>query len=167
MDKQKQLGTSSSDRGDHLGLVRGLQNKNKGKVSQAFKNKANSFGAWVSQSVKCRTLDLGSGHDLTVHEIKPHIRLCWQLGDCLGYSLSPSVPLSLPCSHSLSQTIKHFFKRENKANSQWNHTDSYDLMSEKTQGHTKSRFCFSGNRGDSEEHELHKKALLGELKIRG
>ena len=27
--------------------------------------KANQ-GAWVAQSVKCQTLDLGSGHDLTV-----------------------------------------------------------------------------------------------------
>ena len=29
-----------------------------------------SWGAWVSQSVKCLTLGFGSGHDLTVGEFK-------------------------------------------------------------------------------------------------
>ena len=28
-------------------------------------------GVWVAQSVECPALDFGSGHDLTVHEIKP------------------------------------------------------------------------------------------------
>ena len=35
-----------------------------------------TWGAWVAQSVKCPTLDFGSGHDLTVHEFQPCIRLC-------------------------------------------------------------------------------------------
>ena len=30
----------------------------------------------MTQSVKCPTLDFGSGHDLMVHEMEPCIRLC-------------------------------------------------------------------------------------------
>ena len=33
------------------------------------------WGTWVAQSVKCSTLDLSSGHDVTVCEIEPHVRL--------------------------------------------------------------------------------------------
>ena len=33
-------------------------------------------GAWVAQAVKCPTLDFSSGHDLTVHELEPHVGLC-------------------------------------------------------------------------------------------
>ena len=33
-------------------------------------------GPWVAQSVKCPTLDLGLGHDLTIHEFEPRIGLC-------------------------------------------------------------------------------------------
>ena len=33
------------------------------------------MGAWVAQSVKRPTLDFGSGHDLMVPEIGPHIGL--------------------------------------------------------------------------------------------
>ena len=32
-------------------------------------------GTWMAQSVKRPTLSFGSGHDLKVHEFKPHIRL--------------------------------------------------------------------------------------------
>ena len=35
---------------------------------------AASQGAWVTQSVKHPTLDLGSGHDLTVCEFEPCVR---------------------------------------------------------------------------------------------
>ena len=34
------------------------------------------WGTWVAQSVKYLTLGFGSGHDLMVCEVKPHIRLC-------------------------------------------------------------------------------------------
>ena len=34
-----------------------------------------TWGTWVAQLVKCPTLGLCSGHDLTVHEFKPHIML--------------------------------------------------------------------------------------------
>ena len=33
-------------------------------------------GLLVAQSGKRPTLGLGSGHDLTVHEIEPHVGLC-------------------------------------------------------------------------------------------
>ena len=33
-------------------------------------------GAWVALSVKRLTLNFGSGHDLTVREFNPCIRLC-------------------------------------------------------------------------------------------
>ena len=58
-------------------------------------------GIWVAQSLKHQTLDLGSGHDLTVHEFKLRIGLCADgvepVWDSLSLSLSlcPSlVPLS-------------------------------------------------------------------------
>ena len=37
--------------------------------------KTKSWGAWVAQSVEYLTLDFGSGHDLTVCEIKPPVGL--------------------------------------------------------------------------------------------
>ena len=33
------------------------------------------WGIWAAQSVKWPALAFGSGHDLTVHEIEPHVRL--------------------------------------------------------------------------------------------
>ena len=62
-----------------------------------------TWGAWVARWVKHLALDLGSGHDLKVCEIKPCIGLCvCQRGACLGFSLSllPSLPLSLSLSLS-------------------------------------------------------------------
>ena len=37
--------------------------------------KKNYWSAWMAQSVKRPTLDFSSGHDLMVHEFKPHIML--------------------------------------------------------------------------------------------
>ena len=60
----------------------------------------------MPQSVKRPTLDLGSGHELTVGGIEPRIGLC----TCLGFSLPISISLSLCPSptaaraRSLSQT---------------------------------------------------------------
>ena len=51
-------------------------------------------GTWVAQWGKHSTLDLGSGHDLMVRVIEPHIR------DSL------SVSLSLPLPHSCSLSLK-------------------------------------------------------------
>ena len=65
-------------------------------------------GTWVAQSIKRPALDFGSSHDLTVHEIKSHIRFCddsmaptWD-----SLSLSLSAPPPPMCSLLLSQTLK-------------------------------------------------------------
>ena len=58
----------------------------------------------AGSSVKQPTLDLGSGHDLTVHGIKPHVRsvlLAWSL-EPASNSVSPSLSASLSLSLSLS-----------------------------------------------------------------
>ena len=59
---------------------------------------------WVAQSVKRLT---GSGHDLTVHELEPRVRLCADssepgvcFGFCVSLSLCPS-PFPLPFTSSL------------------------------------------------------------------
>ena len=57
-----------------------------------------SRGTWVAQSVKCQTLDFGSGHDLTVHEFKSCIGLHTDSTEPAWDSLSLPLPLPLPCS---------------------------------------------------------------------
>ena len=57
-------------------------------------------GAWGAPLVTCLTLDFGLGHDLTVHEFKPHIRLCADSAEP-AWDFSPSLVLFL--SLSLSQ----------------------------------------------------------------
>ena len=57
--------------------------------------KCKGRGAWVAQSVKHPTLNCGSGPDLTVRGIEPHVGLC--LGFFLSLSrsrLSARPPLS-------------------------------------------------------------------------
>ena len=44
----------------------------------------------VAQWVKCPTLDFSSGHDRSVHEIEPRVRLCADSVDSLPPSLCPS-----------------------------------------------------------------------------
>ena len=43
----------------------------------------------MAQLVKCLTPDLGSGHDLTVCDIKPHVGLCTDSVEPAWDSLSP------------------------------------------------------------------------------
>ena len=50
----------------------------------------------MAQQVRCPTLDLGSGHDLTVHELEPHVGLCADSAETAWDSLSAS--LSAPPS---------------------------------------------------------------------
>ena len=58
---------------------------------------------WVAPSVECRTLDFGSGHDLTVREFEP----CVGLNPCLGFSLFFSLSaLLLLTVLSLSLSLK-------------------------------------------------------------
>ena len=49
----------------------------------------------MAQLVKCPNLDLGSGHDLTVCEVEPHIGLCANTEPAWD-SVSLSLPLSAP-----------------------------------------------------------------------
>ena len=59
-------------------------------------------GSWVAHSVKHRTLDLGSGHDLTVRGIEPQVALCADTAGSAWDSLSLLLSLPLPCSLGLS-----------------------------------------------------------------
>ena len=62
----------------------------------------------MAQSVEHPTLDFGSGHDLTVHGIEPHIKLCTGSMEPTWDSLSPSLfapPLTLSLSLSLSLSL--------------------------------------------------------------
>ena len=64
------------------------------------------WGAWLAQSVEGPTLDFSSGHDLMVHEFKPHIRLCADSVEPAWDSLFPSLPLPLPRPYALSKINK-------------------------------------------------------------
>ena len=55
-------------------------------------------GAWVAQSVEHLSLDFGSGHDLTVCDIEPHVGLCADSAEPAWDSLSASPPLALALS---------------------------------------------------------------------
>ena len=58
----------------------------------------------MAQSVKRLTLDLGSGHNLTVGEVEPRIGLCTDREEPAwdSLSLSLSAPLLLVRTHALS-----------------------------------------------------------------
>ena len=68
--------------------------------------KASFREPWGALSVKRLTLGFGSGHDLTVCEFEPHVRLCADSSEPAWDSLSLSLSLSLPlpCSCSLSRS---------------------------------------------------------------
>ena len=62
-----------------------------------------TWGTWVAQLIKRPTLDFGSGHDLMVPQIEPHVSL---YADSLKPAWdSPSLPLS-------KQTNKQTNKQE-------------------------------------------------------
>ena len=58
----------------------------------------------MAQSVECLTLDFGSGHDLTVHEIELCIGLCADNVELAWDSLLLSPPLPT-CALSLSLSL--------------------------------------------------------------
>ena len=63
-------------------------------------------GAWVAQWVERPTLDLSSGHDLTVRGFEPRVGLCAdssEPGACFGFCVSLSAPPLLVLSLSLFQ----------------------------------------------------------------
>ena len=51
------------------------------------------WDTWVAQLVNHLTLDFGSVHDLMVHEIELHVRLCTISANLLEFSLSTSLSL--------------------------------------------------------------------------
>ena len=53
----------------------------------------------MAQSLKHLTLDLGSGYDLMVREIKPYIRLLADRAEPVWDSLSPSLSAPPPLVH--------------------------------------------------------------------
>ena len=59
-----------------------------------------SWGTWVAQSVERPILVTGSGRDLMVRGIEPHVRLCANSTEPAGDSLSPCLSLSLSLSLS-------------------------------------------------------------------
>ena len=66
----------------------------------------------MAQSVKRPTLGFGSGRDLAVREIEPHVGLCSDGVEPAWDSLSHILCPSPTCSVSLSVKInKHFFKK--------------------------------------------------------
>ena len=84
----------------------------------ALNKKTHQRGSWVTQSVKHLTLDLSSGHDFVVPEIKHHTGLYadTQCGACLGFSFFlPTAPHSHIHAHCLSKLInKHGKQRETR-----------------------------------------------------
>ena len=60
----------------------------------------------MAQSVKHPTLEFGSGHDLTAHEIEPHIELCTDSMNPAWDSLSPSLSASPQLMHLYSLSLK-------------------------------------------------------------
>ena len=57
----------------------------------------------MAQSVKYPTLDFGSGHDLMVCEIEPHLQLCADITELAWNSLSPFLSVSLSLSLKINK----------------------------------------------------------------
>ena len=73
-------------------------------------------GAWAPQPVKHLTLDLGSDHDLMVHEFKPLIGLCADGTEPAWDSVSPSLCPAPTCVHYLSLSQKKKKLKKYKSN---------------------------------------------------
>ena len=54
----------------------------------------------MAQLLRHLTLDFDSGHDLTIHEIQPHVGLCADSTEPALDSLSPSLSAPLPLAFS-------------------------------------------------------------------
>ena len=90
MGNDEQGGDEEGGTGSSGGIEEG------GLILSAGSQKA-SRGAWVAHSVKHPTLDFDSGHDLTVREIEPGIRLLVDNAEPAWNSLSP--PEDQRCIH--------------------------------------------------------------------
>ena len=74
--------------------------------------KCKGRGAWVAQSVKHPTLNCGSGPDLTVRGIEPHVGLCADSAEPAWNSLFLSLSLSAPPPLMLSISASHSLKNK-------------------------------------------------------
>ena len=61
----------------------------------------------MAQSVKCPTLDMGSGRDLAVGEMEPRVGLCADSVDPAWDFLTLVLALSLSLCHSPSRACSH------------------------------------------------------------
>ena len=82
-----------------------------GPTSSSTVTQRTFWGSWVALSVERLTLNLGSGHDLTVWEIEPHVGLLARCGACSGFSLSLSL---CPCAHTLRHSLAHSLSQNKK-----------------------------------------------------
>ena len=73
-------------------------------------------GDWVAQLVKRQTLDLSSGHDLTVLGSNSQVELCTDSGDLLGILSLPLSALPLLIL-SLSEKVHKHEKKRNRPSS--------------------------------------------------
>ena len=60
----------------------------------------------MTQSVKCPTLDVGSGQELIVRGLEPRIRLCTDSAEPAWESLPLSLPLSLSAPPLLALSLE-------------------------------------------------------------
>ena len=86
----------------------------------------------VPQSVECPTLGFGSGRDLMVCGIEPHVGLCSDSEEPAWDSLSLPLSLPLPCSLSLfcSLKINKLLKTFNKKEKSYRHKKKGDITSD-------------------------------------
>ena len=61
--------------------------------------------------VKSQTLDLGSGHDLTVHGIKSHVGLCADIAETAWDSLPLSAPSLLALSLFQNKHLRKLYSQ--------------------------------------------------------
>ena len=66
-------------------------------------------GAWLAQSVKCLTLEFGSGHELMVPELEPLSGSALTVESLLGILSAPCPPLVLSISKRINKLKKNHF----------------------------------------------------------
>ena len=82
-------------------------------MKSRLEEKGTLEGAQGAQSVKCPSLDFGSGHDLTVLEFEPRVRICADSADAARDSRSPpSLPLSLSKQINLKEQDRQPITRQ-------------------------------------------------------
>ena len=91
----------SNFKGNEHHIIQSNQLSKKQKPIGEDQKKTSIRGTWMAHSVKQLTLDFNLGHDLTVHEIEPHI----------GLYTDRNLLRLLPCLCTLSPKIKKLKKK--------------------------------------------------------